>query len=160
MRIHGVSLDYIDEMRAYSNRRISSEQLISMRIHGVSPEFIEELEALGYDRVSPDELISMRIHGVTISFIERARNRGFNDLSIDDMVSMLCEGWFREGRGPGHFTFMPGEDFTDKLARRGFDPPTDEQQFFMALDSHTEPRRDAGLYRGHDRPRLYGSFYS
>ena len=57
MRIHGVSLDYIDEMRAYSNRRISSEQLISMRIHGVSPEFIEELEALGYDRVSPDELI-------------------------------------------------------------------------------------------------------
>jgi hypothetical protein len=30
----------------------------------------------------------------------------------------------------------------------------------MALDSHTESRRDAGLYRGHDRPRLYGSFYS
>jgi hypothetical protein len=48
------------------------------------------------------------------------------------------EGWFRGGRGAGHFDFTPDPGFAAALARRGLERPTAAQQLSLA-------RHDLGL---------------
>jgi hypothetical protein len=38
--------------------------LIALRIHQVTPEYIEGLRAKGLQNLTLDQLISMRIHGI------------------------------------------------------------------------------------------------
>jgi hypothetical protein len=44
-----------------------------------------------------------------------------------------CEGWFREGKGSGHFVFVSDQGFVSELRRLGYEPPTDEQQFYLGI---------------------------
>ena len=47
--------------------------VVQMRIHGVTAEFVKELRALGYNDLDVDDLVKMRIHGVTPQFIRELR---------------------------------------------------------------------------------------
>lgn len=56
-----------------------------------------------------------------------------------DAGSLDCEGWFREGKGSGHYRFVPNPNFASELRSRGIEgTPTTRQLFRMAL-------ADAGL---------------
>jgi hypothetical protein len=46
-----------------------------MGIHGVTPEFIREIRAAGFDNVSPETLVRMKIHGIGADYV-RPRGRG------------------------------------------------------------------------------------
>ena len=48
-----------------------------------------------------------------------------------------CEGYFKEGKGSGVFTFTPSQDFVAKLSARGYTDISDEMQFRMALHDVT-----------------------
>src|SRR5262249_1745276 len=68
--------------------------------------------------------------------------------------SLDCEGWFKEGKGSGHFTFSPDAKFAAALKQRGLETPSAEQQFSLAL-------RDVGLVlldelktQGYEQPSL------
>jgi hypothetical protein len=50
-----------------------------------------------------------------------------------DAGTFICEGWFKEGNGSGHFTFSPSNSFISELSKQGFGKPTDEQLLSMAL---------------------------
>ena len=64
-----------------------------MRIHGVSPEFVTQLKALGYTGVGVDALVSLRIHGVTTDFIRRVQGRATGKaVTVDRLVSMRIHG--------------------------------------------------------------------
>src|SRR5260370_2277348 len=52
-----------------------------------------------------------------------------------DAGAFDCEGWFKEGSGAGHFTFVPSAAFVAELERQGFGEPTFEQQFSMAMNN-------------------------
>ena len=47
-----------------------------MRIHGVTPEFIRDLRALGYKDLSVDDLVKLRIHGAQSPSFERCASSG------------------------------------------------------------------------------------
>ena len=67
-----------------------------MRIHGVSPDYVRDLKALGYDHVPIDKLVEMRIHGVTPDYIREVQQRGFKNVSIDDLIEMRIHGFPRK----------------------------------------------------------------
>ena len=50
-----------------------------------------------------------------------------------DAGTFACEGWFRQGNGSGHFTFVPDPGFAAELTRRGVGTPDTRQLFRLAL---------------------------
>jgi hypothetical protein len=63
-----------------------------MRIHGVTPDFINEIRQSGYDRLTVDKLVEFRIHGVSAKFIKDLKDAGYTDLSADDLVEIRING--------------------------------------------------------------------
>src|SRR5207249_6679046 len=75
-----------DESRPYS-----VDHLIRLRLHGISPEFIEEMREAGYADLSPEELVDLRIHGVTPEYAAEMREL-IGDLGVDKLVEFRIHG--------------------------------------------------------------------
>ena len=71
-----------------------------------------------------------------------------------DAGAFLCEGWFRNGKGSGHFVFAPNPSYVSELRRRGYDAPTGEQQFSMALHEVSLAFVEELRAQGYERPTL------
>ena len=71
--MHGVTSDYIAEMRAAGYGDLTLEQLISMRIHGVTSDFVRQMQQAGYSDLSAEDLIQLRISGVTPDYLREMR---------------------------------------------------------------------------------------
>src|SRR6185369_13390661 len=54
---------------------------------------------------------------------------------VRDAGTLNCEGWFKDGKGSGHFTFTPNPGFAAELQKRGYESPTEAQQFAMTINS-------------------------
>ncbi|HWS89381.1 MAG TPA: hypothetical protein VN282_20575 [Pyrinomonadaceae bacterium] len=50
-----------------------------------------------------------------------------------DAGTFVCEGWFKNGSGSGHFTFVPDPGFAAELGRRGVGTPDARQLFRLAM---------------------------
>src|SRR2546421_4509629 len=50
-----------------------------------------------------------------------------------DAGTFNFEGWFKEGNGSGHFTFMPDRSFAAQLNAQGYGSPSDEQLLSLAM---------------------------
>ncbi|HMB91369.1 MAG TPA: hypothetical protein VKP65_11015, partial [Rhodothermales bacterium] len=56
-------------------KNVALDDLVSMRIHGVSIDFVREMRELGY-HPSVDKLVEMRIHGVSPSMVRALNKDG------------------------------------------------------------------------------------
>ena len=73
---------------AYGYPNLERDVLLQFRIHGVTPEYIEELRKLGYAHIPAQKLVEMRIHDVSPEFIRRLAAAGYHQVPIDKMVQM------------------------------------------------------------------------
>jgi len=73
---------------------------------------------------------------------------------VRDAGTFNCEGWFKNGRGSGHFVFAPSTAFTAELKRRGYDAPTESQLFRLALSDTGLALLDELQAQGYERPTL------
>lgn len=71
--MHGVTSQYIAEMRAAGYDDLTVEQLIELRIHGVNPDFVQEIREAGYTDLSPEDLVQLRISGVNADYLREMR---------------------------------------------------------------------------------------
>lgn len=91
MAEHGVSSDYVAQLRGLQFSSKTIDALIRLHDHGVTPQYMQGLQRLGY-RPSADELVRLVDHGVTVSFIERLRRHGYTNLSADDLIRLRDHG--------------------------------------------------------------------
>jgi hypothetical protein len=71
-----------------------------------------------------------------------------------DSGTFACEGWFRQGKGSGHFTFVPDPGFVAELTRRGIGTPDTRQLFRLALADVGLVLLDELKSAGYERPTL------
>ena len=90
LRIHGIGLDYIREVRQAGYQDFAAEDYVQLRIHGVDTNFLRELRAAGYDLRAAD-ITQLRIHGVDSGYIRALKNY---DLKPDaqDLTQMRIHG--------------------------------------------------------------------
>jgi hypothetical protein len=75
LRIHGVTMDYIRDVRSAGYSTLSARDFVQMRIHGVGADFVRDLKDTGYD-LSIDEIVQLRIHGVSSDYLKELRTYG------------------------------------------------------------------------------------
>lgn len=119
MRIHGVTLDYIQAMRAGGYTTLNAKDYVEMKIHGVTPELVSELKKAGYDvpakkvvemkihGVSPEyirslnsfglrpdtsEVVEMKIHGVSPEYLKAFKDAGYSDFNVRQVINMKIHG--------------------------------------------------------------------
>jgi hypothetical protein len=104
MRIHGINLDYIQEMRSSGYTTLSAKDYVEMKIHGVTPELVAELKKAGYD-IPAKKVVEMKIHGVTPAYIRGLNSSGLRP-EASEVVEMKIHGvdpeYLQALRAAGH----------------------------------------------------------
>ncbi len=52
---------------------------------------------------------------------------------VREAGTLNCEGWFKEGKGSGSFTFSPNQRFAAEMKGLGYEQLSDEKLFSMAV---------------------------
>jgi beta-lactamase regulating signal transducer with metallopeptidase domain len=91
LKIHGVTPEYIREMRA-AGLDATSREWVSLKIQDVSPEFVRALAAAGLANLRIGEYLSAKVQGVTPEFVEKIRSHGFKNLTIRQLISLKVAG--------------------------------------------------------------------
>ena len=73
---------------------------------------------------------------------------------VRDAGTFNFEGELRDGRGTGFFTFSPDSRFPQQLASRGYERPTAEQQFWLAMHDVGYAMVDELRSQGYQRPTV------
>ena len=111
LKSHGVTAQFVRELKD-SGYVLSSEEFARLRSHGVEPRFAAELKQAGHD-LAPDELIKLRNHGVSAQFARELKDL---KLPVDDLTKLRDNGvppeFVRQARELGYERFR-----TDELVR-------------------------------------------
>lgn len=91
LRIHGVTVEDIAAMNRIFGKQ-PLEEHVSFKIHGVDPEALRRMSTLGLGKISPDDAVSLRIHGVDAAYVKALQSAGYGELSADDAVSARIHG--------------------------------------------------------------------
>ena len=87
LKIHGVTPDYIRELRA-AGIEASNSELVALKIHQVTPEFVRGLTAAGLTNLHVRDYLAAKIQGITPEFIQAIRSHGFKDLTLRQLIAL------------------------------------------------------------------------
>jgi hypothetical protein len=73
---------------------------------------------------------------------------------VRDAGTFNFEGQLRDGHGTGFCTFSPDSRFPQQLASRGYERPTAEQQYWLAMHDVGYAMLDELRAQGYDRPSV------
>jgi len=91
LRVHGITADYAQQIRA-TGLQVPVDKLLEMRIHGIDADWINAQNRAGFGNLSADKLIELKIHGVSSDYISQIRSLGFPDITIDKILEMRIHG--------------------------------------------------------------------
>jgi beta-lactamase regulating signal transducer with metallopeptidase domain len=87
LKIHGVTPDYIRELRAVGIEA-SGPELVALKIHQVTPEYVRGLTAAGLGDMHVRDYLAAKIQGITPEFIQGIRSHGFKDLTLRQLIAL------------------------------------------------------------------------
>jgi hypothetical protein len=87
LKIHGVTPDYIRELRAVGIEAKGPE-LVALKIHEVTPEYVRSLAAAGLGNLHVRDYLAAKIQGITPEFIQGIRSHGFKDLTFRQLLAL------------------------------------------------------------------------
>jgi beta-lactamase regulating signal transducer with metallopeptidase domain len=87
LKIHGVTPDYIRDMRA-AGVDASGPELVSLKIQEITPEFVRGLAAAGLTGLHVHDYLAAKIQGITPEFIQSIRKHGFKDLTLRQLLAL------------------------------------------------------------------------
>jgi hypothetical protein len=73
---------------------------------------------------------------------------------VRDAGTFNFEGQLRDGHGTGFFTFSPDSRFPQQLASRGYERPSADQQYWLAMHDVGYAMLDELRTEGYDRPSV------
>jgi archaellum component FlaD/FlaE len=73
---------------------------------------------------------------------------------VRDAGTFNCEGWFKGGRGSGHFVFAANPAFVAELKKRNYEAPSDAQLFKLAMSDTGLALLDELQAQSYERPTL------
>jgi beta-lactamase regulating signal transducer with metallopeptidase domain len=82
---------YIGGLQSAGLKDLTVEEIIALKIHGVTPEYIREMRAAGLEANSR-ELVALKVQGITPEFAQKIRSHGFRDLTIHQLISLKVAG--------------------------------------------------------------------
>jgi beta-lactamase regulating signal transducer with metallopeptidase domain len=87
LKIHGVTPDYIRELRA-AGVDAGAPEIVALKIHEVTPEYVRGLAAAGFANLHVHDYLAAKIQGVTPEFIQGIRSHGFKDLTLHQLIAL------------------------------------------------------------------------
>jgi beta-lactamase regulating signal transducer with metallopeptidase domain len=87
LKIHGVTPDYIRELRAVGIEARTPE-LVALKIHQVTPEYIRGLAAAGLTNLRVRDYLAAKVQGITPEFVQEIRSHGFKDLTLRQLIAL------------------------------------------------------------------------
>jgi hypothetical protein len=87
LKIHGVTPDYIRDLRA-AGIEASGPEWVALKIHEITPEYVRGLAAAGLTNLHVRDYLAAKIQGVTPEFIQAIRSHGFKDLSLRQLIAL------------------------------------------------------------------------
>ena len=84
-----------------------------------------------------DIVAATQVRGLDWKQAESSTGAAFRFQIQRDAGSFACEGWFRAGKGSGHFIFTPSAGFVSDLRGFGYTGLSDEQVFSLAVHDVT-----------------------
>ena len=91
-KTHGVTIEYIKEIKAQGFRAVSLENLVRTRDHGVTAEFIKAMKAEGFNGASLEDFVRLRDHGVNQKYLQDMKRAFGSGTTLEDLVRARDHG--------------------------------------------------------------------
>ncbi|AGC41546.1 hypothetical protein MYSTI_00187 [Myxococcus stipitatus DSM 14675] len=88
----GVTLEYLKQMNAAFDRKLSTDTLVELHAVGVTPEYVRALRESGFATKDPDEVVEARAVGVSEQYVRELGAAGYSNLSLEDLSHLRAVG--------------------------------------------------------------------
>ena len=87
------NLSRLTELQGYKN--VPIDDVVRVRDHGVSPEYLADMKELGLKDLTLAQIVRLRDHGITPGFVNHARARGYTTTDPDELVRLKNGGLWK-----------------------------------------------------------------
>jgi beta-lactamase regulating signal transducer with metallopeptidase domain len=91
LRIHGVSPQYISEMRTIFGN-IGIKEVTSLKMMDVSPKYVSDMRAAGVEIKTAKEAVALKAQNVTVDFVRSLAAAGYSKLTVRDLTRLAAAG--------------------------------------------------------------------